>query len=94
MMHFLLRRLGPWAWVLLIAQAVLVIRQHLRTISPEDLARVQQLVRKSGGRPGNLSTAERRELWRSVYRLRPGKLVRDIALNVVRPGRSARRERS
>ncbi len=92
-MRFLLRRLGPWAWPFMLARAALVIDQHLRGTSTRDRARVQQLMRKSGGRPGKLTADERRELARSVRRLRPGKLVRSVVYNVIRPGRRARRAR-
>lgn len=93
LMRFLLRRLGPWAWPLMLGQAALSIRRHWQTTSPRDRARVQALLRKSGGRPANLTTDERRDLFRAARRLEPGKLMRDLVVNVIRPGRGARRGR-
>jgi hypothetical protein len=93
-MRFLLRRLGPWGWPLLMAQALLVVRRHLQSTSPEDRARVRQLVRQSGGRPDNLSDEERRELRERFLRLKPGKLARTLAWSVARPGRKVRRGRA
>jgi hypothetical protein len=91
-MRFLIRRLGPWGWVLMGLQAVLTTRRHLQRTAPEDRARVQELLRRSGGRPSrNLTAAERRELAQAARRLRPGKLARDLGVGVVRPGRAARR---
>ncbi len=92
-MRFLLRRLGPWGWAFMLLQAALTTRRHIQQSSPEDRARLQQLLKKSGGRPGNLTAADRQELLQTARRLRPGKLMRDLAMNVMRPGRAARRTR-
>ncbi len=92
-MRFLLRRLGPWAWPVMLAQAALAVRRHWQTTSPQDRARVQELLRKSGGHPANLSTGERQDLLEATRRLRPGTLMRDLVVNVIRPGRGARRGR-
>jgi len=90
-MRFLRRRLGPWAWPLMLIRAALAIRRHWQTTSPQDRARVQQLIRKSGGNPANLSTDERQDLLQATQRLRPGTLMRDLAINALRPRRRARR---
>ncbi len=92
-MRFLLRRLGPWAWPVMLAQAALAIRRHLQTTSPQDRARVGQLLRKSGGRPTNLTADERQDLLGAARRLQPGRLTRDLFVNVIRPRRGARRAR-
>ncbi len=90
-MRFLIKRLGPWGWMLVALQAVLATRRHLRQTSPDDRARLQELLRSSGGRPGNLSAAERQEFIETGRRLRPGKLATDLVMNVIRPGRRAHR---
>jgi hypothetical protein len=92
-MRFLIRRLGPWGWALMALQVVLTTRRHLHDTSPEDRARIRELLQRSGGRPANLTPAERREVLRTARRLRPGKLARDLGVGVVRPGRAARRLR-
>ncbi|GAC1439874.1 MAG: hypothetical protein NVSMB51_18400 [Solirubrobacteraceae bacterium] len=86
----MIKRLGPWGWGLVLAQAALATRRHLEQTSPADRARLQELLRASGGRPGNLSDAERQELRETIKRLELGRLARDLAANTARPGRSKR----
>ncbi len=92
-MRFLLRRLGPWAWPLMLARAALAVRRHWQNTPAQDRARVQTLMRKSGGRRANLTSDERQELLAAARRLQPGKLIRDLAANVIRPRRGGRRAR-
>lgn len=93
-MHFLIRRLGPWGWALVALEAALTTRRHFQQTSPEDRARIRELLRRSAGRPDkNLTAAERRELLRAARRLRPAKLVKDVGFGVIRPGRAAMRSR-
>jgi len=77
----------------MLARAALAIRRHWRTTPPQDRARIQALLRKSGGRPANLTSDERQDLLGAARRLRPGKLIRDLAINVIKPRRGARRAR-
>lgn len=77
----------------MLGQAVLATRRHLQTASPQDRARVQELLRKSGGRPANLTTDERQDLFGAARRLEPGKLMRDLVVNIITPRRGARRGR-
>ena len=92
-MRFLLRRLGPWAWPVMLVRAALAIRRHLQTTAPQDRARVGQLLRKSAGRPANLTSDERQDLLRAARRLEPGKLTRELVVNVIKPRRRGRRAR-
>ncbi len=92
-MRFLLRRLGPWGWAVILFQAALTARRHMQQTSPEDRTRLQQLLKQSGGRPSNLTAVERQELLDTARRLRPGKLLGDLAKTLIRPGRAARRTR-
>ncbi len=92
-MRFLISRLGPWGWGLIGLQAVLTTRRHFRQTAAEDRARLGDLLRRSRGRPANLTAAERREVLRTARRLRPGKLARDLGVGVVAPARAARRLR-
>jgi hypothetical protein len=92
-MRLLLRRLGPWGWILLLGQALFITRQHWRNASPADRARLTELLRRSKGRPNALSAAERQEALDLARGLRPGKLARDLFMGVIRPGRRARRRR-
>ncbi len=92
-MRFILRRLGPWAWPFIVVQAAAAVRRHFTQTPPEARARVQTLLRKSGGRPSNLTPGERRDLLTAARRLRPVKLVRDILTTVIRPARKGRHAR-
>ncbi len=77
----------PWAIVL---QAVMVVGKRWRALSESERARVAQLLRRSGGRPGNLSAKERKEL-----RKLAGKLdLKGLARELGGIGRSGRRKRS
>jgi hypothetical protein len=49
----------PWAAAL---QAGMVVGDRWRRLSEKDRLRVRSLLRQSGGRPGNLTSKERREL--------------------------------
>ncbi len=90
-MRFLLRRLGPWGWPLMLARAALAVRRHWRKTSPHDRARIRTLLRKAGGRRANLTSEERQDLLAAARRLQPGKLMRDLAINMIRPRRGGRR---
>jgi hypothetical protein len=48
-------------------------------VPAERRARLQALLRKSGGRPANLSASERREIGKIVAELNPADMMRDIA---------------
>jgi hypothetical protein len=52
-------RMLPWAAVL---QAAAVVGSRWRKLSSKERERVRGLLRQSGGRPGNLSPRERKEL--------------------------------
>jgi len=77
----------------MLAQAALAIRRHWQTTSPQDRDRVRQLLRRSGGRPASLTADERQDLLAAARRLEPGQLLRDLIVNVIRPGRRGRRAR-
>jgi hypothetical protein len=70
----------------------LLPRRHLHQTSPQDRARVQQLLRNHG-RPARLTANERQDLLQTVRRMRPPKLVRDLVATVTGSRRGARRAR-
>lgn len=86
-MGFVLRSLGRRAWPVMVFRAGLAIRRHWRQSPPEDRARIQELLKRSGGRPANLTPDERQDLLRSARALQPTKLIRDVAATNIRPGR-------
>jgi hypothetical protein len=56
----------PWAVLLRVGFAV---GRRWRSLSERDRARLSELVRRSRGRPGNLSSGERKELRKLAHKL-------------------------
>ena len=65
-----LRRL-PAARLIVLGELVLLAREHLHKLEPQDRRRIVELVRRGGGRPGNLSERDRRELQRLIEKVEP-----------------------
>lgn len=63
----------PWAVLLELAVAA---REQWNRLTPGERAHLTALVRKSRGRPGNLTAKDRQDLRRLVAKLEPGTLVR------------------
>jgi hypothetical protein len=79
----------PWAALLRVG---VVMGRHWRALSEKDRARLARLVRDSGGRPGNLSQKERRELRRLADKLNLKGMGREL-LPLVRGRRGCCRRR-
>jgi hypothetical protein len=69
----------PWARLLALAEAAPLLKSHWDKLSPGERRRVQEFVRKSRGRPANLTKHEREELRELVTKLDLRKLARDLA---------------
>lgn len=54
-----------------IAEVVLLAREHLKKLEPDERRRVVELVRAGRGRPHNLSSREREELATLVAKAQP-----------------------
>ena len=81
-------RAVPWLLVFEVARGV---HSHVMdTLTPRERRRVTEIVRKSRGRPGNLTNAEREELRRLASKLDVKGLARDLAPRVI-TGRKRRR---
>jgi hypothetical protein len=76
-----LTRLGPLGTALTVGQVAWAVRQHWLAIPVEHRGRLQELLRKSRGKPSNLSRSERRELRGLVKHLNLGRLVREGAMS-------------
>jgi hypothetical protein len=63
-----LERLKALPWVVIL-QVGVVVGNRWRALSEKDRARIASLVRRSRGRPGNLSAKERNELSKLLQRL-------------------------
>lgn len=80
------RKVVPWMMVL---EAAMVARDHWGRLDPRDRSELARIVRKSKGRPGNLTANERSELMRLVRLLDPLTAGRKLMpfRGGVRPGR-------
>jgi hypothetical protein len=70
------RRAVPWAVLL---ELVIVARDHWEKLTPGERAHLAALVRKSRGRPGNLTPSERRDVRRLAAKLDVPALGRNLA---------------
>ncbi|MDX6689709.1 MAG: hypothetical protein QOG15_1166 [Solirubrobacteraceae bacterium] len=68
-------RTMPWVMVFELA---LTLRKHWRRLEPKDRARLTELVKKSQGRPGNLTAGERKDVRKLVAKLEPGSIARSV----------------
>ncbi len=92
-MRFVFPQRRRGAWPVMLLKVGVAIRGHWRGTSRADRARVQELLKRSGGRPGGLTPEERRDLLESVRALRLMELMRHVMTNIIRPGRRTRRAR-
>ena len=69
-----------WARLLIIAEVALTIKRHLDLLQPEEKRELQHLVRKSKGRPSNLSARERGRLGEIVGKVEPAELAKNAAV--------------
>jgi hypothetical protein len=79
-------RLERLAAAMTIGQVAWALRQRWQELPPKRRSRLQTLVRKSAGRPSNLTAAERSELWSLVGELNLGEVIRQGALSASRHG--------
>jgi hypothetical protein len=76
-----LKRVGPFGTALTLGQLAWTVRAHWLAIPSEHRDRLADLLRKSRGKPSNLSRSERRELRELVRRLNLTRLLRDGAMS-------------
>jgi hypothetical protein len=69
-----LRRL-PAARLIILGEVLLLAREHLQKLEPQERRRMLELVRRGRGRPRNLSDRDRRELARLVEKAQPREFV-------------------
>jgi hypothetical protein len=65
-----LRRL-PAARLLAAGELIMLAREHVSKLEPQERKRVVALLRRARGRPGNLSARERRELAGLIEKVEP-----------------------
>lgn len=69
-----------WARVLILAEVALAVKRHLDLLDRKEKEDLQRLVRKSKGRPSNLSTTERERIKAIVGKLEPADLAKETAV--------------
>lgn len=69
----------PLLWAFAVAEALTTTRRHFAGVDPQTRRRTTELVRKSKGRPRNLSAAEKTELRRLVGEMDLWQLSKDLA---------------
>jgi hypothetical protein len=88
------KRIMPIGWAFLVVEGLLAARRHWGDLPVRSRTRARELVAKSKGRPGNLSSQERRELLRIAREIDLRTLARDlgdVASPVRLPGGRRRR---
>jgi hypothetical protein len=68
-----------WARVLILAEIALAVKRHLDRLDDPERRDLQRIVRKSKGRPSNLSGRERERLAEIVSKLEPSVLAREVS---------------
>jgi hypothetical protein len=61
----------PAARLIVLGELLLLAREHLLKLEPQERRRVVELVRRGHGRPGNLNDRDRRELQRLLEKVEP-----------------------
>ncbi len=79
-----------WLRILVLANVALAIKRHLDLLEAEEKRELSDLVRRSKGRPSNLTRRERERLRALVDKLEPSELAREAAESIV-PLRGTRR---
>ena len=78
----MLRRL-PAARLIVIGELLLLAREHVAKLEPQDRRRIVELVRRGRGRPRNLSERDRRELERLIEKAEPREFLGNAMKRVV-----------
>ena len=76
-----LKRL-PVAKLVAVAEIVVLARDHIQRLEPQERRRLVELVRQGRGRPGNLSAKERRELGSLLAKIEPRAFVQGAVARV------------
>jgi hypothetical protein len=74
-----LKKVTTWGYVLILAELAVLLKHHWDRLDEDERKRLPQLVRKSRGRPSNLSIREKRELRRLVDKIGPRELAVGVA---------------
>ena len=81
----------PAARLVVLGELLLLAREHLAKLEPDERQRIVQLVRHGRGRPRNLSERDRRELARLVEKAEPREFAASAMKRVVGIGPRGRK---
>jgi hypothetical protein len=87
------RRAVPLMWAFAVAEALSATRRHFAGVDPKVRRRVVHLVRKSKGRPANLTAHEKKELRRLVGDMDLWALSKELAAVASPVGMPGRKKR-
>ena len=73
----------PAARLIVLGELLLLAREHLLKLEPQERRRIVELVRTGRGRPRNLSDRDRRALARLVEKAEPRLFLRSAAKRTV-----------
>lgn len=73
----------PVARLLAIGELLLLAREHVTRLNPQERRRVLELVRRGRGRPSRLSGRERRELAMLIAKAEPRMFARTAAKKLI-----------
>jgi hypothetical protein len=72
----------PIARMLILAELIVLVREHMTKLEPQERRRLYELIRQGRGRPSNLSARERRELSALLAKAEPRAFVNLAAQKV------------
>ena len=72
-----------WGRIMLVAEVALIAKRHLDKLGPGETAELRDLLVKSKGRPGNLTSRERTRIKELVTKLEPGAFAKSAAATSV-----------
>jgi hypothetical protein len=72
-----------WGRIMVVAEVALIAKRHLDKLGPGEVGELRDLLVKSKGRPGNLSSRERSRIKELVTKLEPGAFAKSAATSSV-----------
>jgi hypothetical protein len=72
-----------WGRIMIVAEVALIAKRHLDKLGPGEAGELRELLDKSKGRPGNLSSRERSRIKELVTKLEPGAFAKSATASTV-----------
>ena len=71
-----------WGRIMLVAEVALLAKRHLDKLGPGEATELRELLVKSKGRPGNLSSRDRSRIRALVTKLEPGLFAKSAVMPI------------